>query len=1365
MEWARAAAAGAGGLAHLGTLWYGQRCTCQVDLGEGFSVDRELLRLLEGQVQRCGPANLTVPAPCPPPECTGQPVLVVLLVAVLALLLDFAAASAGAWWWLRRWEAREAEGPLHQAESLRLQADGAKLAEQERRDLGLEGMPPLPPPAEAPPALALEGTAHPEEGEWRFLETRGEARLGELVGFAALEAGCCQGDRGVANVGDAFVSCAFFRPGEQMPTPRAEGRRDEPPRELRTLPAKYETSNRRHRSCKEAASLTTTTAFDDWPISGPRTAEWLAREIARRELTPAPVRRHFWWRQPLGLGPSVWGVGEHEALSRLFECALKYDQLNFGELAALDFAGRRHQLLEERRARARVAAAAGGDSGHLDDDMLFVGEEGRHGRALVAPALGPWISHKLSEESAVLTERRMAMEERQLARSTDATPSAGSGQNDDKPHKCRAAAGSVPTAETSRVPPSPDSTAEGHYAEGGDWNDWWQRASSAWDSGGRGLDAGLSKTAPTYELLKTDGYRVFRRKLEVFERCCRKRGTTAISEGAFLIMNSLQGEAAEATEDIDLDQLESEGAFKPLFQVLDEHYKYDNQTELPARTDQFFGKFARQDKETMKLYCLRHKRELRKLKEVGMEIPDMLAGWHLLSRAAVPPSGAAQVRSQCASGLSWMSVKKALLDAYGAEAVPDKRDVKRVERMLVGQGHKDDVHYTNDYEWERGLSYEDSYLEEEEYDYDEYEEYDAEEYEEEADVAEELPQDVEEAQIACDEAYLSFVDAKRRVAEIAKSRGFYPIVVVAPDNNFQHGKGASRPAKPAGGKGKGRSKGKGKGKGTGSRQVFRPKVNIFNRRREQGGYLMLQSSQRHLFKRWQSCQRPTSPPTQSPSCLSDLGTRFIAASYGFHKYCESVIHEDMQNELAEGRQQVLMGISCHRVRSDATNSNVWRKSKLHAGCQWKYFSTITKLNQVWRELASDMFNAWRSQDPKLEEQSQHRLRMGRWRKDAMSAVHDVVFWRVVDIAALASAPLDHVQHFLQRSPSQDEVLHHGGLWARLVYSHGYAGKCEKGDGSIHGEFTAVLTDTNWKAIANDAADLPPTANVRAGSLIRYVGSRSEFQESVANVDNNLPKTCLLWHVTTRWILRSIAGSFYIFSLTTSARQQKVVFAAKVDSLVEELLGGASGRVGRGMSSSPGGHMHTLTKNCGMEFITKKNRWITPTELFLLHAFPVRPELADPQGMAFVATSLAVRRADRRRNAMLDQELLYAPDIPIERRFPNTAGVVRLQKLRTCYEVYRPGAKDAMAVAWHGKAKTASQLLALQAMLAGVALGSCGFSKDPSRGGPDVCGGRPSNERSWKLEEALYGGGAALLWLAAALTLASGGQYARALMRA
>ncbi|CAK0791252.1 unnamed protein product [Prorocentrum cordatum] len=331
-----------------------------------------------------------------------------------------------------------------------------------------------------------------------------------------------------------------------------------------------------------------------------------------------------------------------------------------------------------------------------------------------------------------------------------------------------AASGVDPAAATTRVPGSEGDEAA--YAEewaGWTGGGWWRQESSTWD-GGRGLDAGLSKTTPSYELLKTDGYR---------------RGTTAISEGAFLVTNSLQGEAAEATEEIDLDLLETDEAFRPLFKVLDEYYKYDNWTELPARTDQFFGRFARQEKESMKLCCLRHQRDLRKLKEVGMEIPDMLAGWHLLTRAAIPPSGAAQVRSQCVDGLSWQNVKKALLDTYGAEGLPDKRDIKRVEKMLLGQNAKDDAHYTNDYEWERGLSYEDTYL-----------------------IAEEPPQDVEDAQLARDEAYLSFVDAKKRVAEIAKSRRFYPIVAVAPDNNYRE----SRPARAPGiGKGRGRGKGKG----------------------------------------------------------------------------------------------------------------------------------------------------------------------------------------------------------------------------------------------------------------------------------------------------------------------------------------------------------------------------------------------------------------------------------------------------------------------------------------------------------------------------------------------------------------------------
>ena len=105
----------------------------------------------------------------------------------------------------------------------------------------------------------------------------------------------------------------------------------------------------------------------------------------------------------------------------------------------------------------------------------------------------------------------------------------------------------------------------------------------------RGLGAGLGETAPTFDLLKTDGCRAFRRKLQVLAQCSRTRGVNAISEGACLVMTLLQGEAAEATEDIDLELLETKDALQLIFSLLGECCKCDNQAEPPTRANQFFS--------------------------------------------------------------------------------------------------------------------------------------------------------------------------------------------------------------------------------------------------------------------------------------------------------------------------------------------------------------------------------------------------------------------------------------------------------------------------------------------------------------------------------------------------------------------------------------------------------------------------------------------------------------------------------------------------------------------------------------------------------------------------------------------------------
>ena len=136
----------------------------------------------------------------------------------------------------------------------------------------------------------------------------------------------------------------------------------------------------------------------------------------------------------------------------------------------------------------------------------------------------------------------------------------------------------------------------------------------------------------------------------------------------------------------------------------------------------------------------------------------MPAGWRLLPRAAIQPSRAAQVRSRCADGLSWQKVKKSLLDTCGARAAQDKIHVKRIERMLNGTPASD-AHYANNSEWEGGLSYENSHLEDEEREgyEEERDEHDA---GEEAKVAEEIPAEVEKTPQVCDNACVDFIESE-----------------------------------------------------------------------------------------------------------------------------------------------------------------------------------------------------------------------------------------------------------------------------------------------------------------------------------------------------------------------------------------------------------------------------------------------------------------------------------------------------------------------------------------------------------------------------------------------------------------------------
>ena len=345
----------------------------------------------------------------------------------------------------------------------------------------------------------------------------------------------------------------------------------------------------------------------------------------------------------------------------------------------------------------------------------------------------------------------------------------------------------------------------------------------------RGLDSGLAKSAPSAVGLNQRTYRAYRRRLDLFSRQCMRRGKDTAIEGAYLVLSQLQDTAWDATESIDYDDVElAENPFNPVRDMLDLLYQHEEEVELPERCQEFFEQFSREKGEELQAYIVRHQSMLRKLKELQVEVPPLLAGWHLLSRSGVPRWTHPQVKAMCNGTLNVKSVSQALVRMFGGDSKPNARD-----SVLRGGG---EVHYIDGYEYEPEDEEELYYGYEEEW------------YPEESEAAhedvvyvgdedqqgEELPVELEEANLAVDEAYVNYLDSRRRMKELALARGFYPIVALDMGNQNNNYSGGGKSSKGAGKGGK-NSKGKGKGKGKGKNPIPGGKRFAFGRRSNTAG--------------------------------------------------------------------------------------------------------------------------------------------------------------------------------------------------------------------------------------------------------------------------------------------------------------------------------------------------------------------------------------------------------------------------------------------------------------------------------------------------------------------------------------------------
>ena len=180
--------------------------------------------------------------------------------------------------------------------------------------------------------------------------------------------------------------------------------------DARVLTVEYDQQGQRFRNFRDAVNISEEVKWPDWPIPGKiTTVLWCLRFMLNRAGSPTMWHQTF---ITLGkLNPNDHQIAFHDALCRILETSVCYDQLNCPCLAGLELICRQIQCIEERYKDKFCGGDAGG-TGSLEHHLM----SGLQSRAqlCICPALNDWLADELRKQTAVDKERRKAREERTL---------------------------------------------------------------------------------------------------------------------------------------------------------------------------------------------------------------------------------------------------------------------------------------------------------------------------------------------------------------------------------------------------------------------------------------------------------------------------------------------------------------------------------------------------------------------------------------------------------------------------------------------------------------------------------------------------------------------------------------------------------------------------------------------------------------------------------------------------------------------------------------------------------------------------------------------------------------------------------------
>ena len=307
-------------------------------------------------------------------------------------------------------------------------------------------------------------------------------------------------------------------------------------------------------------------------------------------------------------------------------------------------------------------------------------------------------------------------------------------------------------------------------------------------------------------------YREWRKRILIYSRKMQLQKREG--EAVLNLLGSLQGSAWRILEDYDLDKAEEKGAMDHILATLDKSLQYDDKVELPADFSAYFERLSRRPGQTLLQFITEHDEYLRRIQKHGVDLPSSVQGWRLLSKANLSREQRQLIMTQTNS-LERLKVQEAMFTILGQ----DYKAAHGVPRWHGKPSGKGRAYYTEEpeltEEWdatEYGY-FEDDDAEDDVNDF-AWDDSEAVYYQDSSDLhdetlTEEAPYDVQEF----DEAYASYVDARRRFQDLKMSRGFLPVVALQDPTSAASSN--DRGQSPKGhGKSAGKSKGlKGKHKG------------------------------------------------------------------------------------------------------------------------------------------------------------------------------------------------------------------------------------------------------------------------------------------------------------------------------------------------------------------------------------------------------------------------------------------------------------------------------------------------------------------------------------------------------------------------